>query len=413
MMTAKRAAMIAACVTGLGASAFYWPAISDFRANAQQANAPRGEAARPDGNAGGRPQGQQAQQGQGQGQARPPVSVRIAPVARGPMPLMAEAVGTVQPIASVAIRSRIDAQIESILVADGAPVKAGDILVRLDSRQIEAQIKQAEAALAKNRTALEQAERDVARFSELVAKQTGTQVSLDNAKTAAAAARASIMGDEAQIENLKVQLGWHTIKAPISGRVSTFSQKAGNIIRAGDSSATGTLTTIVQTTPIYVAFSVPQRLLGDLRDALSREDSEVLVTPQGTNKSVKGRLAVIENTIDAATGTIIVRAAFNNPDEILWAGQLCSVRMTMRVDQDVVSVPREAVQAGQAGSFVYVIEDGVARVRPVQLARFQEGREIVTSGLKGGENVVVDGALALTNGARVEIRNAEVKKGNS
>jgi RND family efflux transporter MFP subunit len=329
------------------------------------------------------------------------------------MPFMAEAVGTVQPIASVAIRSRIDAQIDSILVADGAPVKAGDILVRLDSRQIEAQIKQAEAALAKNRTALEQAERDVSRFSELVAKQTGTQVSLDNAKTAAAAARASIMGDEAQIENLKVQLSWYTIKAPISGRVSTFSQKAGNIVRSGDSSATGTLTIIVQTTPIYVAFSVPQRLLGDLRDALSREDSEVSVTPQGANKSVKGRLAVIENTIDAATGTIIVRAAFNNPDEILWAGQLCSVRMTMRVDQDVVSVPREAVQAGQSGSFVYVIEDGVARVRPVQLARFQEGREIVTSGLKGGENVVVDGALALTNGARVEIRNAEVKKGNS
>ena len=407
MMTAKRAAMIAACVTGLGATAFYWPAISDFRANAQQANAPRSEAARP--------QGQQAQQGQGQGQGqgRPPVSVRIAPVVRGPMPFMAEAVGTVQPIASVAIRSRIDAQIDSILVADGAPVKAGDILVRLDSRQIEAQIKQAEAALAKNRTALEQAERDVSRFSELVAKQTGTQVSLDNAKTAAAAARASIMGDEAQIENLKVQLSWYTIKAPISGRVSTFSQKAGNVVRSGDSSATGTLTTIVQTTPIYVAFSVPQRLLGDLRNALSREDSEVSVTPQGANKSVKGRLAVIENTIDAATGTIIVRAAFNNPDEILWAGQLCSVRMTMRVDQDVVSVPREAVQAGQSGSFVYVIEDGVARVRPVQLARFQEGREIVTSGLKGGENVVVDGALALTNGARVEIRNAEVKKGNS
>ncbi len=407
MKTAKRAAMIAACVTGLGATAFYWPAISDFRANAQQAEAPRGDAARPP--------GQQAQQGsgQGQGQARPPVSVRIAPVVRGPMPLTAEAVGTVQPIASVAIRSRVDAQIDSILVADGAPVKAGDILVRLDSRQIEAQIKQAEAALAKNRTTLEQAERDVARFSELVARQTGTQVSLDNAKTAAAAARASIMGDEAQIENLKVQLSWYTIKAPISGRVSTFSQKAGNIIRAGDSSATGTLTTIVQTPPIYVAFSVPQRLLGDLRDALSREDSEVSVTPQGTTKSVKGRLAVIENTIDAATGTIIVRAAFNNPDEILWAGQLCSVRMTMRVDQDVISVPREAVQAGQAGSFVYVIEDGVARVRPVQLARFQEGREIVTSGLKGGENVVVDGALALTNGARVEIRNAEVKKGNS
>ncbi len=357
----------------------------------------------------------QAQQsgGNNAAQNRPPVNVRIAKAERGALPLMTEAVGTVQPIASVALRSRIDAQIDSILVADGAAVKAGDVLVKLDSRQIEAQIKQAEATLAKDRTTLEQAERDVVRFSELVARQTGTQVALDNAKTAAAAARAAIMGDQAQIENLNVQLSWYTIKAPITGRVGTFSQKAGNIIRSGDATATGTLTTIMQTTPIYVSFSVPQRLLSDLRDAATRNDSEIIATPQGSAKSVKGKLAVIDNQIDPATGTITVRGSFENPDEVLWAGQLCSVRIQLRVDPNVVSVPREAVQSGQNGNYVYIVEEGTARVRPIELGRFQDNRQVILKGLNGDETVVVDGALALTNGARVETRGAETKKGNS
>jgi RND family efflux transporter MFP subunit len=346
-------------------------------------------------------------------QNRPPVNVRVDKAERGAMPFLTEAVGTVQPIASVAIRSRIDAQIESILVPDGAAVKAGDILVKLDSRQIEAQIKQAEATLAKDRATLEQAERDVARFTELVSRQTGTQVSLDNAKTTAAAARAAIMGDQAQIENLNVQLSWYTIKAPIAGRVGTFTQKAGNIIRSGDATATGTLTTIVQTTPIYVSFSVPQRLLGDLREAAARKDSEIIATPQGATKSVNGKLAVIDNAIDPATGTITVRGVFDNPDEVLWAGQLCSVRIQLRVDPDVVSVPRVAVQSGQNGNYVYIIEEGVARIRPVELGRFQENRQIISKGLNGNETVVTDGALALVNGARVEVRGAEAKKGNS
>lgn len=347
----------------------------------------------------------------GGAQARPPSNVRVATVTRGPMELRAEAVGTVQPIASVAIRSRIDAQIDSILVGDGAPVTAGDTLVRLDARQVEAQIKQAEAALARDKAQLEQASRDVARFTELVSRQSGTQVNLDNAKTAVASARAAIMGDEAQIENLRVQLSWYTIKAPITGRVSTFTQKAGNIIRAGDNNATGTLTTIVQTTPIYVAFSVPQRLLTDLRTAMLDPDAQVVVTPQGTKASVKGKIAVIDNSIDAQTGTLLVRGVFENPDEVLWSGQLCSVRIVLRTEPDTVSVPREAVQIGQSGNYVYVVEDGTARVRPVQLGRSQDGRDIVVSGLKGGESVVVDGALTLLNGSKVDIKTAEAKKG--
>ncbi|MDO9441123.1 MAG: efflux RND transporter periplasmic adaptor subunit [Beijerinckiaceae bacterium] len=344
------------------------------------------------------------------GANRPPASVRVATAQRGPQAVRAEAVGTVQPIASVAIRSRVDAQIESIQVSDGAAVKAGDVLVKLDSRQIEAQIKQAEAALARNQALLEQAERDVRRFAELVSKQTGTQVNLDNARTSVASSRAAILGDEAQIENLKVQLGWYTIRAPIPGRVGTFSQKAGNIIRSGDGTATGTLTTIVQTTPIYVAFSLPQRYLSDLRNAMSAQDSEVLATPQGATSPMKGRIAVIDNAIDSATGTLTVRAVFDNPDEILWSGQLCSVRVVLRTEPDAVSVPREAILIGQSGNYVYVVENGVARVRPVTIGRSQDGRDIIQTGLKGGESVVIDGSLNLQNGSRVEVRSVEARK---
>ena len=394
MKFAKSPRLMIAGAAGLGvvalmASTFLSPQVSITPAQAQQAG------------------------GNNAAQNRPPVNVRIGKAERGALPLVTEAVGTVQPIASVALRSRIDAQIDSILVPDGAAVKAGDVLVKLDSRQIEAQIKQAEATLAKDRTALEQAERDVARFSELVSRQTGTQVALDNAKTSAAAARAAIMGDEAQIENLNVQLSWYTIKAPITGRVGTFSQKAGNIIRSGDATATGTFTTIVQTTPIYVSFSVPQRLLSDLREAAGRNDSEIIATPQGSTKSVKGKLAVIDNQIDPATGTITVRGLFENADEVLWAGQLCSIRIQLRVDPNVVSVPREAVQSGQNGNYVYIVEEGVAKMRPIELGRFQENRQVILKGLNGDETVVVDGALALTNGARVETRGADAKKGNS
>lgn len=431
MKTAKRAAILLAAVAGVGAAAMIWPATfekiipgvqnvrNSLSFTSAQAQAPAGgqSTSTESGGPSSQPSNQAAPAGRGGGAGgapnRPPVNVVVDKAVRGSLPYLTDAVGSVQPIASVAIRSRIDAQIDSIAVPDGAAVKAGDVLVKLDDRQIVAQIKQAEATLAKDRTVLEQAERDVARYSELLSRQTGTQLNLDNARTAAASARAAIMGDQAQIENLNVQLSWYTIRAPIAGRVSTFSLKAGNIVRSGDSSATGTLTTIVQTTPIYVTFSAPQRLLADLREALNRPDSKVVATPQGSKKSVTGKLAVIDNTIDASTGTIGVRAVFDNPDEVLWAGQLCSVSVQLRIDSDVVSVPRAAVQIGQNGNYVYVVEDGTARVRPVQLGRFQEGRDVVLSGLNGGETVVTDGALSLLNGSRVQIRNAEANKGAS
>lgn len=344
---------------------------------------------------------------------RPPVSVSVAQVTRGDMPMVIETVGSVQPMAAVSIKTRVDSYIDKIAVPDGAPVKQGDILVRLDDRQIVAQIKQAEASLARNRALLEQAQRDVRRFAELLAKNTGTKINLDNARTQVATAQALILSDEAQIENLKVQLSYYTIRAPISGRIGTITAKAGNIIRAGDNSATGILGTIVQTTPIYVAFSLPQRMLGEIRAAIASGSGEVVATPQGTDRSAKGKLTLIENQIDAATGTITVRATFENADEFLWAGQLCTVRVVLRTEKNIVSVPREATQSGQTGNFVFVVSKGAVQVKPVTVLRTQDGRDIISSGLEGGETIVVDGALSLVNGSRVLIRSGQKPAGQS
>ena len=344
--------------------------------------------------------------------ARPPVPVDIDTVQRGPMPVRLDAVGVAQPVATVALKTRIDAQIDKVFVADGALVKAGDILVKLDSRQIEAQIRQTEASIAKDQAAIEQASRDVTRLSDLLTRGSGTQLNVENARTTLASAKATFEGDQALLANQKVQLSWYTLSAPIDGRVGTFTAKAGNIVRAGDNTVSGIIATIVQTTPIYVAFSIPQIALPDVRDAIASGRGEVRATPQGGQRPATGKISVIDNSIDATTGTIMIRALFENADDILWAGQLCNVRVTLRTDPDVVSVPRTATQSGQAGNFVYVVENGSARIRPVKVGRFQDGRDIIIDGLKGGETVVSDGALLLIDGSRIEVRKSEqAKKG--
>jgi len=337
--------------------------------------------------------------------ARPPVSVMIGQAEKKDFPWIVTEIGTVQAIATVALRPHFDATVNEVLVADGAAVKAGQALIKLDARQAEAQLKGAQATLAKDQAQLEQAKRDVARFSDLVSRSATPVLNLDNARTAVASAEAAILGDQAAIDNLRVQLGWYTIAAPISGRVGMVAIKAGNIAKAGDNSAAGVFASINQVSPIYVAFSVPQTLLPALREAMTTGAS-VIARPQGSKKQANGKLALIENTIDPGTGSILARAIFDNADEILWPGQLCNLEMTLRVDPDTIVIPREAVQIGQNGNFVFVIADGAAHVQPVVVSRTQGAQTIVTEGLKGGETLVVDGALLLVEGSKVDVRNA-------
>ena len=337
------------------------------------------------------------------------VPVLMASAVQKAMPVRFDTIGVVQPMASVVLRSRVESQVTEVLVADGATVKEGDILIRLDQRTVEAQIKQAEAQLARSQAQLEQAQRDVRRFEQLIANDAGSRVNLDNSRTQMASLQAQILSDQAALENLKVQLGFYSIRAPISGRIGVVGVKPGNIAKIAEGSTP--FATLIQTSPIYVAFAVPQRLLQDLRDAMNAGTASVTATPQGASKSATGKIAVIDNSVDNASGTVTLRAVFDNQDEILWPGALCNVRVTLRTEPNAVVVPREAVQTGQKGNFVLVVEDGVAKVRPVTLDRAVDNESVLSSGIKPGETVVVDGQLLLTEGARVEQKGGPPAQG--
>lgn len=334
------------------------------------------------------------------GQPARTVPVLMAAAVQKPMPVRFDTIGVVQPMASVVLRSRVESQVTEVLVADGATVKEGDVIVRLDQRTVEAQIKQAEAQIARSQAQLEQAQRDVRRFEQLIANDAGSRVNLDNSRTQMATLQAQIIADQAALENLKVQLGFYTIRAPISGRIGVVGVKPGNIAKTADTATP--FATLIQTSPIYVAFAVPQKLLTELRGAMTDGTAIVTATPQGTTKSATGKIAVIDNAVDNASGTITLRAVFDNESELLWPGALCNVRVTLRTEPNAVVVPREAVQTGQNGNFVFVVQDGVAKVRPVTVDRAIDGESVISSGLKPGENIVTDGQLLLTDGVRVE-----------
>lgn len=331
-----------------------------------------------------------------------PTPVTVAMSERRTVPVRVDSIGTVQPIASVTVRSRVDSQIESINFKDGATVKEGDVLAQLDSRAVEALIKQAEANLAKNRSLLELARSTHKRGEDLANQSFATKQRLDENRAAVRSQESQVKADEAQLEVLRTQLSYYTIRAPISGKAGLANIKPGNIARSSDGGIA--ITTINQMSPIYVSFSLPQRHFQELRDAIARGDNKVEAVPQGNNKSVVGKLALIENTMDNATGTIGVRAVFENPDELLWPGLIANLKVTLKEEADTVVVPREAVQMSQRGNFVFTVVDGAAKMQPVTVARSVDAFTVITSGLKGGETVIVDGQLLVTDGAKVQPR---------
>jgi multidrug efflux system membrane fusion protein len=328
------------------------------------------------------------------------VPVEVATAAKKTVPVRIEVLGSVTPIASVAVKVRVDSEITGVHFRDGALVNKGDLLFTLDGRAIEAQMKQIEGQLTGAKANLEQAERDIARYTELLAKNATTQVTLQNARTQGNIWRASVDSNTAQLENLSVQLSYCTIRAPISGRASMAAVKVGNFVRQADLIP---LATIIQTAPIYVTFALPQGYLPDLRQALSNESATIEAVIPGDPRRATGQVTMIENSVDAPTGTVPVRATMPNQDELLWPGTLVTARLTFR-DEEAVTVPSTAVQVSQTGTYVFVVTDNVANVLPVTVARVVGGESVIGSGLKGGEMVVTNGQLLLSNGTKVAPR---------
>ncbi len=328
------------------------------------------------------------------------VAVEVATAVKRKTPVLLEALGNVTTIASVAVKPRIDDEIVGVHFEDGAFVKQGDLLVTLDPRAIQTQLAQAEGNLARDKAMHAGAMRDLRRNTDLATRGAGPVLSVENSQTQADTYSGSIAADVAAIENLKVQLSYCYIKAPISGRISQASVKIGNFARSAD---TTPIATINQMAPVYVTFLVPQRSLPEIRLAIAEGDAALAAIIPGDKRRAGGRVTMIENTVDPTTGMATIRATMPNDDELLWPGTLVNAQLTLRTE-DAVIVPAVAVQVSQQGNFVFVIKDNVATVTPVKVERLLGNETVIGSGLAGGEEVVTDGHLLLTNGVRVQVR---------
>src|SRR5215472_11247961 len=332
------------------------------------------------------------------------VPVETATAERKSMPVRLSALGNVTPEASVAIKTQVDTTITDVHFRDGASVKKGDLLFTLDCRQIEADMKRFQAIIDGAQATLEQAQRDVERYTDLVARNATPIVTLNNAQTTVNVSRATAESNRAQLENSKVQLSFCGIRAPISGRISMANVKVGNFVRQADTSP---MATINQMVPVYVSFTVPQKNLPDIRKAIGAETATVEAIIPGEEKRAGGQVTMIENSVDPTTGMAMVRATMPNQDELLWPGTLVTIDMTLRSQEGIV-VPAQAVQVSQTGTFVFVVKNGAAQVQPVKVDRQVGSETVIASGLEGGETIVTEGQLLLSNGTRVNVSAPKV-----
>jgi membrane fusion protein, multidrug efflux system len=343
-----------------------------------------------------------AQPRQADARRLPPVPVVATRVVRKAVPIELIAIGTVQPIETAIVKSRVDGQIAKVHVRDGAVVKAGDPLFTLDNRAIETQVRQAEAQLARDRAQRDNAKRESTRQRELASKAYAAESVYDTARTSAAALEATVAADQASLDTLRVQSGYYTIVSPIDGRAGAIALKEGNNVKAVD---TLVLVTINKTRPIYVAFSLPQDELGAIQDAKRSHELDVAVHVAGTTAVEHGKLAFVDNAIDPATGTIALKGVFDNAGEPLWPGQLVTAALTLRIEPDALVVPTQAIQVAPTKNYVYVVKpDKSVEERTITTASAASGESVIASGLQEGEQVVVDGQIRLANGSVVAVR---------
>jgi multidrug efflux system membrane fusion protein len=331
----------------------------------------------------------------------PVVAVQATPKS---MPIIVEAVGTVQSIASIQLKTRIDSQITKIHVEEGALVKEGDLLFELDARTLKAQLGQIEAQIRKDQAQLEQAKRDTIRADGLMAKGAGTVVQRDTNSTTEKAAAAQLESDEAMRQNILAQISYTEIHAPVSGRIGSIPFKAGTILRISDNSTTAVLATINQVDPIFLSFAIPQVFLPGLRSAMNKGPVKVnAILDDGGRQP--GVMAFLENNVDPNTGTVTGKAKIANANEALWPGQFVKAEIVLGVEPEALAVSAAAVQLGPQGPYIFVVKDGnTAELRQIEIKRTQNLEAVIGKGLQPGEQVVIDGQLRLVNGAPVAVR---------
>ncbi len=363
----------------------------------------------------------------------PPTPVTVAQAQARDIPIQVRQIGSVEPVAVIAVKSQINGELDKVFFKEGQEVKKGDELFEIDPRPYQQALDQAQAALQKDLALVSQAEANLARdraqaanakeqakrYAGLAAEgviskdqndsyQTTSQVQDEAVRADQAAitsAQASVVSDRAAIETAKLNLSYCYIRSPIDGRAGSLLLQAGNLVKANDTTA---MVNINQLEPVYVTFSAPEQLLPEIR----RYDAEHALTVSGTgvadgsNQPVRatGQLSFIDNTVDSTTGTIKLKATFSNADHALWPGQFINIVMTLRMLEHATVVPSEAIQSGQKGQFAFVVKpDQTVETRLVKVGQNVDNQIVVESGISPGETVVTDGQLRLFPGAHIRI----------
>lgn len=339
-----------------------------------------------------------------------PIAVRTVTVMRQSMPVIIDAVGTVESEHSVAVRPQVSGVLEAVLFKEGDRVKQGQPLFRVDPRPMQASVEQARAAVARDQAQLAQAKEQEARLRPLMEKDYITRNDYDVAATLVKSLEATSAASRAVLDQAQLQLSYAQISAPISGRTGSLSVDSGNLVNAGTGGAP--LVVINSTQPILVALGVPQRHLDDVRRYWNTPDLRVQISPNpGGSAVAEGALVFIDNTVNPTTGTILLKARVKNDKEELWPGQFVAGRIVLRIEKDALVLPEDAVQPGQDRPFVYVVRGGKAVIQEVEVARQIGNQMIIGKGLTGDEQVIVDVPLALTDGATIQVRGAGGGKG--
>ncbi|MFM9030930.1 MAG: efflux RND transporter periplasmic adaptor subunit [Opitutaceae bacterium] len=334
----------------------------------------------------------------------PPVPVQVAVAEQRDLPRIIEAVGAVQALRGVAVKSQVDGVIARIHFNEGDEVKAGDLRVSLDRRPFENSLRITRAELANARAEAARAEADRERYENLSRQEAVSREQFALLSTRFETTRAQAQAREAAVANAELLLGYTEIRAPIAGRTGQRLLHEGALVKAND--AAQSIVTLNQLAPITAAFAVPERALADIRAALARKDATVSVTDRvaGVTRT-DGRLSVLDNTVDPSTGMITLKAVFANDDQALWPGQFVQVQVRVGVDSGAVVVPTAAVQIGQNATQVFVVKaDKTLDIRSVKILRATGDFTLIAEGVRAGETVVTDGHLRLTPSARVEVR---------
>ena len=335
--------------------------------------------------------------------AAPPVPVEVAAVEARNMPVEMKAIGAVEPIASVQLKSKVQGEILEVHFADGAQVKAGDPLFSIDSRPFQAALKRAEANLSIARFAAANAVEQADRYSALIKSGVASKEQTSQILSTADSQKSGLAARQADVDEAQLSIEWSQVRAPISGRAGAALLKAGNIAQPN----VDTLAVINQMQPIYVAFSLPENSLADIRKWMDKSRASVSAYDPDSGKLLgTGELTFVDNAVDRTSGMVAFKATFPNADESLWPGQFVDVTVKLAEEPDAIVIPAAAIMEGQQGAQVFVVSGDIASLRKVEVERSLNGLAIIKDGLRPGESVITTGQLRVNSGGRVSVKPA-------